>query len=235
MRTVFSTAGVPQVQAYDCWMDVVHAHLHKVQGEVFDRKNFYAALEIETLGDVAFQSWRSGPGITRFNDVDDLLLVLPSSRSLIEFDDRRFEINRDNVYLIDCREPFVVGSIEAPERVQVRLPRDDLERCLPLSGAVNRPIPLEGDAAFLAAYAQILVRTGPSNLSPVAAATVHDHLLNLTARVLHQTTMGRYTPVSITDGPVDEDYLGKIRQDRKHAGGCQSEAAAASDACDESD
>ena len=184
MRPIFSTANVPQDEAYDYWQDIACANIQRVKGRPFDREDFYGELKTGTLGDVTIADWRSASGVSRCDGTDDLILVLPSTRSYIEFADRGFEINRSSVYLLDCRKPFVVYSLEPPDRVQLRLPREALERRVSLTNGVNRPIPLRNDAAILTALARELVRIGPSTLSPQAAAIVHGHMIDLTAVIL---------------------------------------------------
>jgi len=101
-----STAGVLPAEAYDYWADVARTNLlGGIRGEPFSRDNFYADLQTGTLGDVTLKAWRSAPGITRGKGTDDLILTVPSSRSVVEIAGRRFEVNRSTVYLFDCRTP----------------------------------------------------------------------------------------------------------------------------------
>jgi len=186
MQTIFSTAGVRTAETYDYWLEVARPHLlNGFKGESFVRENFYAELKVGTLaGGVDLATWRSSPGITRSRGTDDLVLALPSSRSIWEISDRCFEMSPNAIYLIDCREPFVSSSIDAPERLQLRVPRDELWQRVSIAGLVNRPIPLRPDTALLIAFVRNLVHTGPSTLSPVARTLVRGMLLDLIAVAL---------------------------------------------------
>jgi len=137
--------------------------------------------------------WCCRGDAARCKGTDELVLV-PSSRSLIEFADRRFVMNRNSVYLIDCRKPFVLRSIEPPERIQVRLPRDELEQLMPIADVVNRPLPLQHQTALLASFVRGLIRIGPSTLNSAAAGLVRNHLIDLTAIALRSEDTVATTP-----------------------------------------
>jgi len=52
---------------------------------------------------------------------------------------------------------------------------------------VNRPVPLAGDAALLAAFARSLVRVGPSKLGPADRELARAQLIELTEKALRGT------------------------------------------------
>jgi len=85
MKAVFSTEGVAGAEAFDYWRDIARANLLRdFESTAFDRENFYAGLKMGTLGDINVGAWRSAPVITRCNGADDLILVLPESRGMME-------------------------------------------------------------------------------------------------------------------------------------------------------
>ena len=170
MHTVFSTVDVPRDEALDYWMDVISIVFpgRKSKVEAFDRHNFYAEIKAGALGDIAVASWRTAPGIARCEGTDELVLMLPSSRTHIEFGDRSFEINRNNLYLIDVREPYVARSLEPVERTIVRLRREALERHISIANAVNRPLQLQGDTALLTAFVRDLISVSVISINKTA-------------------------------------------------------------------
>ena len=188
MQTIFSTADVPQAEAFGCWLDVVHANLHQRHDveALGDWRDWYGELKAGTLGDLTPAAWQAAPGLTRCygGGNGDLLLHLPASRSAIECDNGWFEYNRNTFCLIDNGVPIVTRSLEPINRLAVRIPRDTLGRRIRVTkDIVNRPLPLQGDAVLLNAIVRDLVRIGPSTLSPAAVAIMREQMLDLTAVV----------------------------------------------------
>lgn len=117
-----------------------------------------------------------------------LLLMVPTREAscpIIEFAGQgSIQLNRRNLYLLDDSKPYVCCSPEPMDRMAVWIARDALKRRVPLASVVNRPIPLQGAAALLAAYIQELIRIGPSTLSQATAAVVSEQVVDLTALAL---------------------------------------------------
>ena len=189
MQTIFSTAEVPQAEAFDYWVDAwVAITDQRVNVETFEPGNFYAEVQTAAISDITLIDWRSSPGISRNSNIsgeDHLVLYLPGSRTVAEFGDCCFEQNRSSLSLIDCHRPFTARSLEPAERMAVRIPRDTLGQRIRLTKEiVNRPVRLQGDAALLTGLVRQLVRIGPSTLSPAAAAIVREQMIDLTAVML---------------------------------------------------
>jgi hypothetical protein len=66
--------------------------------QLIDRTNFRAELRRGIVGDLAFVSWQASPAYSSGGGSDELNLVLPSSRALIEIGGRQFESNRDSLF-----------------------------------------------------------------------------------------------------------------------------------------
>jgi len=181
LRTIFSTAELPPAEAFDYWRDVVCANLPGRWVEVSDRTKFYAEMQTGALGDLGLVSWRASPSISHIESSDDLVILLPCSRGQVEFVSHSFEIDRQNLYLFDVRQPHIARSFEPVERTLLRIPREVLERRINLAASVNRPLPLRGDLALLSAFVRELIRIGPTGLSGPAAAIISQQLLDLTA------------------------------------------------------
>jgi AraC family transcriptional regulator, positive regulator of tynA and feaB len=193
MQTILDTAALPPREAFDYWMDVAAVRFAARQTwRPQDRLHFSGMLRAEGLSDLEILHWRMAPGSGTSGDTsDDLMLMLPRSRAGLEFADDSFEISAGNVYLLDRRARYGVCLLDEPsEHMAVRVPRDALARRLSsgVAKVVNRPVPLVGDAALLAAQVHALVRTGPSTLSPAAAVAARMHLLDLTALALAPLT-----------------------------------------------
>ena len=191
MQTIFSTAEVPQAEAFDYWVDAwVAITDQRVNVETFEPGNFYAEVQTAAICDITLVDWRSSPGISRNISCEDhLVLYLPGSRTVAQFGDYCFEQNHSSLSLIDCHRPFTARSLEPADRMAVRIPRDTLGQRIRLTKEiVNRPVPLQGDAALLTAFARQLVRIGPSTLSPVAVAIVREQMIDLTAVMLSGLT-----------------------------------------------
>ena len=185
MRTVFSTVDVPSAEAFDYWQDVACANIQKAERETFDRRNFYGELKAGTLGDVSILAWQSAPSVSRcYGTDDDLILTLHSSRTVIEFSGRSFETRRNAIYLMDSREPQSTRALEPHERLQVRLPRAEMECRASLADAVNRPIPLRPDIKLLVTFVRSLARIGPSRLTAASRTATREQVLNLIAVAL---------------------------------------------------
>jgi AraC family transcriptional regulator, positive regulator of tynA and feaB len=185
VQTIFSTADVPRAEAFAYWADVVRANLTPMHRfELLDRTNFRAELRRGIVADLTFVSWQASPAYSSGGGSDELSLVLPSSRALIEIGGRQFESNRDSLCLIDHREASAACSPEPIDRTFVRIPREALERRIRLANVVNRPLPVRGDLALLAAFLREIVRIGPSSLSLAAAALVREQMLDLTAAAI---------------------------------------------------
>jgi len=185
MHKIFSTAVVPQAEAYDLWIDVARVYICDHESSVPDRSRFCAAIEVGKLDDLSFAAWQADVSHSRARgtDTDDLCPSLLSCVA-IEIAGRSFVINR-NICLLDPREPHVAHSLEPNDRMIVRIPRKALgERMSLTTEVVNRPYPLQGDAALLAAFVRGIVRTGPSTLSPEVASLVRNALLDLIAVAL---------------------------------------------------
>jgi len=182
VRTIFSTAAVRRAERFDYWMDTVRAHLSRgFKSTALERDGFSAALKLGMLGDIALADCRSSPVTAWCTGADDLILVLPGTRSTFEFDHHRFEVNAHGLYLLDCRQPFALRSIEAPKRLQVFLPRDELAQRIALADIVNRPWPLTRPARALVAFVREIARIGPSTIRPVVQAVLREQLLELVA------------------------------------------------------
>ena len=190
MHSIFSTADVPQAEAFDYWMDVACANVIRHDSRPVDRNTFSAKLAVGALADLSLFGWTLAPVLTHSGGgSDDLLLLQPSSRIDVEFADRTMEINRSNLYLIDHTQPFACRTRELVEQTALRIPRDALARRIRITrDVVNSPVPLQGDAALLSAFVRGLVRIGPSTLSPTAAAVVREQMIDLTAVVLGDCT-----------------------------------------------
>jgi len=186
MRTIFSTAVVPQAEAFDYWMDVACANVIRHSAQPLDRQNFFARLAVGTLADLDVFAWLLAPVLTHSGGGgDDLLLLRPSSRIDVELADRTMEINRGNLYLIDHTQSFACRPSELVKQTALRIPRELLARRIRITrDVVNRPVPLQRDAALLTAFMREIVRIGPSTLSPAAAAIVREQMLDLIAVVL---------------------------------------------------
>jgi len=214
MQTVFSTADVPPAEAFDYWMDVACANIQKAERETLDRRSFYADLQAGVLGVVAILAWQSAPSFSRcYGTDDDLILTLHSSRTVIEFSDRFFETGRNAnaIYLMDSREPHSTRALEPHERLQVRLPRAEMDRRVHLADLVNRPLPLKGDARLLVALVRSLVRIGPSTLSPEAAALAGDQLLDLLSVALRSEDRSARIRLLHAEGLTDRQIGRRIR------------------------
>jgi len=187
VQTNFSTADVPQAEAFDYWIDAwVAITDQSVNIETFEPRDFYAEVRTAAISDMSLVEWWSSPGISRnISGEDHLVLYLPGSRTVAEFGDCCFEQNRSSLSLIDCHRPFNARSLEPAERMAVRVPRETLGQRIRLTKeVVNRPVPLQGDAALLTAFMRALVRIDPSTLSPAMAAIVREQMLDLAAVVL---------------------------------------------------
>jgi hypothetical protein len=89
----------------------------------------------------------------------------------------------------------------------VRIPREALERRIRLANVVNRPLPVRGDLALLAAFVREIVRIGPSSLSLAAAALVRERMLDLTHFTLafknrFGLTPGEYRSAFVSGGTL---------------------------------
>ena len=211
MRPIFTTEDVRPAEAFDFWMSIARANIQReVDSVPFDRPSFYGSLKVGMLGDVALTAWRAGPGITHCRGTDDLQLVLPSTRAHIEFADRSFELNRHGVCLVDCQKPYACASLEPPDRVQVRLPREILKLRSSLADAMNRPISLTPSTRLLVDYIHSLVRIGPSNLDPTVAALARDQLLELVAAVLPQPEPHQPQPSVFSAGLAGIEFARKF-------------------------
>jgi len=186
VQTIFSTADVPQAEAFDYWVDAIRTiYRHDVEA-VGDRRDWYGEMKAGSLGDVTLATWQAAPWISRcLIGNGDLLLQLPSSCTAVEFADGGFEHGRKNLCLFDTGKPHASRSLEPIDRVAVRIPRDTLGQRIRLTREiVNRPVPLQGDAVLLDAFVRELVRIGPSALGPTAVAVVREQMIDLTAVVL---------------------------------------------------
>jgi len=54
MYKIFSTAVVPQAEAYDLWIDVARVYICDHESSVPDRSRFCAAIEVGKLDDLSF-------------------------------------------------------------------------------------------------------------------------------------------------------------------------------------
>jgi AraC-like DNA-binding protein len=114
-----------------------------------------------------------------------LLLVLLATRISLAFGERHFEANGNDLILLDTREPHFGRMLEAVDQTIAHIPRRALRQRIPIGNeVVNRPIPIQGDAALLAQYVRMIVKNGPSTLSPQSGLLVCEHLLDLTASML---------------------------------------------------
>jgi AraC-like DNA-binding protein len=116
---------------------------------------------------------------------DDLLLFCPCSRWHLEFSDRHSEINQRTLLLVNDRDKIISRTMEPVDQIALRIPRDVLERRIPITGTVtNQPIAAQGDAALLAGFIREIVHVGPSALSPAVAMLVREQMLDLAAVAL---------------------------------------------------
>ena len=189
MRTIFSTADVPQVDAFDALVDFITRQIGPPKMEPVAR-NFHAELSRGTLAGLGLTSWRFAPVVSRHVETDDLCLLLPQSRLFMQFPDYDMELNSGSLCLLDFHHKHhVTRAVEPIEQTIVRIPRELLARRIRITrDVVNRPVPLLGDAALLRAFVRDLVRIGPSTLSPAAAAIVREQTIDLTAVVLGDRT-----------------------------------------------
>jgi len=190
MRTIFSTADVPQAAAFDYWLAAARATItgHDLKA-LEDRHNWYGELRAGTLGDVTIASYQLAPAIASVTGAGDgLLLVLSSSRTAITFEGKHgVELNRSNFCLVDQSTPQVSHAVAfgPTKALSVSIPRDALARRIRIErGVVNRPISRgSADAALLEGFVRHLAQLDPSNLSPTAATLARLQLLDLTAVV----------------------------------------------------
>ena len=70
-------------------------------------------------------AWRASPGVSCTSNAENLILGLPSSRAQLELGESRFEVNRNNFYLMDYsgRTESICRSLEPVDRVIVRIYR----------------------------------------------------------------------------------------------------------------
>jgi len=125
MRTIFSTAtaGVPPREALDHWQDVGRV-VSNHRSKFIDPLNFSAEMRTGKLDDVLIVAWQSSSGVAHTSDTEDLILILPSSRARYQIGDRCFEVDRNNLYLLDVRgrTEAVTRSLEPVDRVAARIP-----------------------------------------------------------------------------------------------------------------
>jgi len=188
MRTIFSTADVPQAAAFDYWMDVACANFADHEAEPLDRRNFFAQLQTGTLNDLGVTRWWIAPENTRRGSIDlsDLQLVVPLSSMRLAFSERRLQVGIGALVLFDFHESFGMQALQPIEGIGVQIPRNALAQRIRITrDVVNRPVVVPGsaDVALLEAFVCDLVRVGPSNLSPTAATLARQQLLDLTAVV----------------------------------------------------
>lgn len=198
MQTIFSTADVPQADAFEYWRHLTSMTVakHDLEVGVADRATFHGELRAGRVCDLTIATWQRSQGRAHIGNDNDLLLALPASRSIVEFSNRRFqpyEINRANISLLDARMTSTISHLEPVESAVVRIPPDALERRLPVAeggGAINRPIPLQNDAdaGLLVSYVRQLAHTGPSKLSPTVIQLARQMILDLTATVFSRLT-----------------------------------------------
>ena len=185
MQTIFSTADVPQAEAFDYWMDIACANFARHEAEPLDRRGFSAELRMGTVADLNVWHCRMAAETARLGgtDTNDLQLLVPR-RHRFRFGDRRFEIDGSDLILFDTREASVVQTLD-PVSIGLRIPRDALtQRIRQDKRVVNHPIAEVGDAVLLAAFVRDLIRIGPSTLSPATATIVREQMIDLTAVVL---------------------------------------------------
>ena len=196
MQTIFSTADVPQAEAFDYWVDVVRANVTRHEGVPLDRSRFFASLQAARLGDLSIMRRRRAPENGRSGGDDDshmLLLLPPLGHHYLEFANGTVIDNHSGPVLLDPSAACATRETEALDSTVVRIPRGVLARRIRITrDVVNRPVPLAtpgapdsvADAALLDAFVREIVRIGPSKLSPAAAAIVREQMIDLTAIVL---------------------------------------------------
>lgn len=189
MRTIFSTADVPAAQRFDYWQDVVASQFRRRKVMAFDRRNFYADIQVGALGDLGLVSCRASPLITSPGaGSDEFLLVLPSSPVHLDFARHSFATNRSDAYLIDAREPHLVAHSREPiDRTLLRIPSKLLGGCIS-ANVTNRPLPLRGDVALLVAFVRDIVRAEASGLSPTMAWQLPQLVRDLIVAAIGQLT-----------------------------------------------
>jgi AraC-like DNA-binding protein len=189
MQTVLTTAGLRARDAFEYWYDVANSQLYKHQSEPVDRHNFYAEMQTGVLPDLAMVACKTAPIAGRSHPGDDLIVVLLATRVAMAFGERQFEANGNNLMLLDTREPHFGRALEALEQVGVHIPRRALRQRIPIGKeVVNRPIPIQGDAALLAHYVRMIIKSGPSTLSLQTGLLVCEQVLDLTAAMLGNLT-----------------------------------------------
>ena len=186
MQTVVSTVNAPPGEAFDYFVEMNRNAMTRHVIETFDRASFYGEMRVGRLADLMLGAYRTSLGHTQVGDNDllQLVLVLPTSRSIVEFPDRNVALNRTSLCLLDLRMPALSRALEPVDRTMVVIPPAELNRRVRLEKSIfNQPVAANGDAALLTNLVDGLVRIGPSTLSPTAAALAREQLLDLIAVV----------------------------------------------------
>jgi AraC-like DNA-binding protein len=194
MQTIITTAGMPPRDAFEYWYDVACAKIIKHEAKPLDRTNFHAELTGGALADLWVFNFKLAPvTVWSSGDGDDLFLVLSSS-CLVEASEDRFEADSKSLLLLDGREKSLTRHLGCQlsnivsvsvEQMSMRIPRTALTQRIPVGKEViNRPLPIRGDTGLLARFIRMIVKSGPSTLSPQLRLTVRDHALDLVASMV---------------------------------------------------
>jgi len=194
LQRILTTANLTPRAAFEFWYDVACAKIIKHEAKPLDRNNFHAELMGGALADLSVFSTKIAPVTVRSSgDSDDFFLMLPSI-SLVEVSENHFEVGSNSLLLLDAHEKKLArhlgrqlsGIASGPvEQITMRIPRIALAQRIRVDKeVVNRPLPIQGDTRLLAHFLRMIVKVGPSTLSPQVRLAVREHTLDLVAAMV---------------------------------------------------
>lgn len=210
MDRVFSTDWVHPRDRFDFWHSVARDKIVDHHARPKCRSNFYAELEVGSLGCLDLLRFRTAPmevshTPTAASPGSDFLVVHQqiSGAVQMEHNARTVEIGPGDLMILDPLLPHAIRFSSAPEILAIRVPRRQFEaRFGSASSAIAQVIkPLEVENKLAAA----LITTLPNlagKMGLTSCDTIADHVLDLIALSLTKTLSAMRPRVSSTKNVI---------------------------------